>query len=249
MIIEHDVLSFDVKQDYFRSISVDETNIAKFLKGVYRNNKPRFKQRFVNFYKRSFVAYDIEYFNHIIENIEMVWDKVEPFTYEEAFNISDDVFRALVFSSIDVSEMISNLGSERIKVEGKELINKIWNPIKEEYDEVPYTVIYELHHANGEKLGLDEESKLPVIKCWCTTTNNEHHLWVDNKFSDSDSSPLDAITSTCVIYKSMLGKIKHIIRQGDVFLFEMSEKVIPNENEELVTLTTDDYFSLLKSQA
>ena len=69
------------------------------------------------------------------------------------------------------------------------------------------------------------------------------------KKSFTNDSPLEAIASTCVIYKSMYGKIKHIIRQGDVFLFEMTEDVTPSENEETMTLSMNEYFSLLKSQA
>jgi hypothetical protein len=123
----------------------------------------------------------------------------------------------------------------------------VWNPRKKEFENIQTTLVYELHHANGEKLGL-ENAILPIVKCWCTSTNNEHWLWV-NPDKIIDNSPLSAIASTCCIYKSMHGKIKHIIRHGDVFIFEMIEKIIPVENEEIISLHTDEYFSLLKSQS
>lgn len=247
MLIQHELLSFDTSKCYFNS-NVDEQQIAKYLKGVYRENKPRFKSRFSDFFRAQFKAFDIEEHSYLIDNIEYAWDLVNPFTYKEAFQIANQDFRALVFSSINVREMIQELGVERVKTEGQELINKKWNPIREVFEEVPYTVVYELHHVNGEKLGLNQDVKLPVIKCWCTTTEEEHWLWVDNN-SFKNNSPLEAISSTCVIYKSMHGKIKHIIRQGDVFLFEMSEDVTPTETEETMSLSMNEYFSLLKSQA
>jgi len=247
MIITNENLDFNTDTCTF-SVSVDEVLITRYLKGTYRGNKPRFIERFSSQFKKMFKCYGVEEFSYIISNIEYLWDFVEPFSYKEAFELESAQFKALVFSSIDIREMIENLGATRIKVEGKELINKTWNEYKQEFENISYTAVYELFHVNGKKLGINDESLLPVVKCWCTTTNEEHWLWVDND-SFSNNSPLEAITSTCVIYKSMLGKIEHIIRQGDVFLFEMNEDVNPSENEELITLTMNDYFSLLKSQA
>lgn len=250
MIIQNDVLSFNIDSKYFNRLSsVDEVNITRYLKGVFRENKPRFQKRFAEFYRKCFKAYEIEYMEYLIDNIEYIWDHVQPFSYKEAFEIQDNNFRIIVFSSINIREMIEELGSTRVAVEGKELINKTWNPIKNEFEEIPYTVVYELHHVDGEKLGAREGTKFAIIKCWCTSTNNEHWLWADDRFLEENSSPLEAITSTCVIYKSMKGKIKHIIRQGDVFLFEMTEDVTPSENEPTINLSMQEYFSLLKSQA
>lgn len=249
MIIKHEFLDFNLENSYFSDYNVDEVQITKYLKGVYRKNKPRFKKRFLDYFRKAFVAYEVEHLNYLMDNIEYIWDKVEPFTYKEAFEIENQNFRALVFSSIDIREMIENLGSKRVATEGRELINKVWNPTEGRFEEIPYTVVYELHHVNGEKLGVTEEVNLPIIRCWCTSTDEEHWLWVDNKFAENGASPLEAISSTCVVYESMKGKIKHIIRQGDVFLFEMIEDVTPSDNEPTVALTMEEYFSLLKSQA
>ena len=246
MIIEHEILNFNTDFCYF-DVTVDETSLTRYLKGIYRENKPRFTDKFINFFKMHFMAHGIEEFNDILSNMEYIWDHVDPFSYKEAFEISDTNFKSKVFSSINIREMIDNLGATRISVEGKELINKVWNPYKSEFESTPYSVVYELYHVNGEKLGISNNSSLPIIKCWCTTTSEEHWLWVDNSFANK--SPLEAIASTCVIYKSMHGNIKHIIRQGDVFIFEMLKDVIPSEEEDTMTLSMNEYFSLLKSQA
>lgn len=247
MVIQHELLSFNTSNSYF-TMNVDEKELTKYLKGVYKENKPRFKSRFSDFFRAQFKAFNIEHCSYLIDNIEYSWDLVNPFTYKESFEIKNQNFRALVFSSINVRDMIKELGYKRVNTEGRELVNKTWNTYLHKFEEVPYSVIYELHHVNGEKLGLGEGSKLPVIKCWCTTTKEEHWLWVDND-SFENNSPLQAIASTCVIYKSMHDKIKHIIRQGDVFIFEMNEDVMPTETEETMALSMNEYFSLLKSQA
>ena len=246
MIIKHDLLNFDVSNGYFE-VKVDELLLVKYLKGAYRGNKPRFEERFINYFEKAFKAYDIEESLYLLDNMKYLWDLTTTFTYEEAFKVKNSTFKSIVFSSIDIREMIDNLGAVRIKTEGKDLINKVWNQYKQEFESTPYSVIYELYHVNGEKLGINN-STLPVVKCWCTTTNEEHWLWVDND-SFKNNSPLEAIASTCKIYKSMKNKIKHIIRQGDVFLFEMLEDVEPSENEEIINLPMEEYFRLLKSQA
>lgn len=245
MIIQHEHLNFGTGKAYFE-FPVDETNITKFLKLIYKTRE-EFQENFINYFKKYFHAYGIEYFNFILETIDNLWDNTKPFSYREAFEISDNNFRIKVFSHININEMIETLGTTRVKVEGKETINKVWDENKQEFVEVPLTLIYELHHVNGKELGIDS-NKLPVIKCWCTSTNKEHWLWC-NPENIKDNSPLSAVASTCCIYESMKGKIKHIIRHGDVFLFEMIEEVIPSDDERVIHLTAEEYFTLLKSQS
>jgi hypothetical protein len=97
----------------------------------------------------------------------------------------------------------------------------------------------EVHEVDGTKLGLNE--KLYVLKCWCTTTNKEHWLWVEKEYAEK--GPLEAIASTVRVYENMIPFIKYIKRQGDVLLFEMSEKIIPHGK--IIPLTAEQYFSKL----
>lgn len=246
MIFSNGILEFNTDTGYF-DVLVDEVNLTKYLKLAYRNNRSRFEERFVNYFRNFFKAYDIDYYSYLLDNIDNLWDYVKGFSYEEAFKIENNAFRIKVFSAIDINEMIENLGSERIKTEGIETINKVWDEKNKQFKNIPLTLIYELHKVNGEKLGV-EDAFLPAIKCWCTSTNKEHWLWVNSE-ELGDNSPLNGIASTCCIYKSMQGKIKHIIRHGDVFIFEMIEEVIPDENEEVISLGVEEYFKLLKSQS
>lgn len=216
--------------------------MIKMLKTKYKSNFERFSERFLKIQKKWLLMNDIENVDDIINHFIDIWNNTKEYSYKEIFEIKNVNFRSLMFSNISISEMIKDLGSERIMVEGKDLINNTWNTLLNKFEEKELTQVYELHAINGTKLGLNE----PVyyIKCWCTSTDNEHWLALDKKVN-----PLEGIASLCKYYKSMKGKIKHIIRQGDVFLFEMNEIVIPNENEEIINMEVNEYFSLLKSQS
>jgi hypothetical protein len=246
MKFENEFLIFDTKKSYFE-ITADECDLTRYLKLAYSNSKIDFYEKFILLFESYFKANNIEYYNDILYNIESMWDIVTPFSFEDAFNIKNDQLRIKVFSSFNIEEVINKLGTNRIKTEGKETINKVWNEITNEFENVPVTLIYELHHVNGTKLNVEDEV-LPVVRCWCTSTNQEHWLWVDPS-KIIDNSPLSAIASTCCVYESMMGKIKHIIRHGDVFIFEMLEEIIPDENDKVISLSVEDYFSLLKSQS
>ena len=219
----------------------------RYLKTEYQSNKLRFEKRFLEPLSTYLQMYDVENWKDIIKLYSDGWDMVEPYNYEQAFKIADEGFRAKVFSVIDVPEMIRNLGSERIETNGIELNNKTYNMVTGEFENIEMTQVYELHKVNGEKLGVNDN--IYAIKCWCTSTDQEHWIWTDKR-PDGKDTALSAIAATCMVYKPMLGKIKHIIRQGDVFIFEMTEKVAINEDkDEVVPLDKETYFKLLKSQS
>lgn len=244
MIIEVDGEGFNTETCQFNG---DDFEFIRYLKGKYRSNYERFINRLIRPMIKKFKKFGLDNLIPLMVSYAQNWNNVEPFTYKEAFNISNDQFRALVFSSINITEMINELGSHRLKTEGIELVNRKYNVVTNSFVEENYSYVAELHSVNGEKLGISES--IYVIKVWCTSTNKEHWLWVDETNCDINS-PLDAVASTCRIYKSMIGKIKHIIRQGDVYLFEMNEEVDINpKNDKIVRLSKEDYFTLLKSQA
>lgn len=247
-IIEIEIgdVTYNVYDDFFIK-DVDPIQITKYFKGLYNSNKQRFKHRVINYLVQELNSLEITWRIPNVKILLKYWDLIEPFTYKEAFNIKNNIFKAIVFSSIDIREMIENLGATRVKVEGKSLINKNWIPELEMFKENPYDVIYELYHINGDKLGVNDVT-LSVIKCWCTSTDEEHWLWVDDAHFKGES-PLEGIASTCMIYPTMKGKIKHIIRQGDVFLFELIEEVEILETDKLESLDANTYFKLLKSQS
>ena len=239
MTVEHEGISWDIKNDRF-SVSADIFDFARYLKTRYGNIE-RCKSRFLNFFYEAAIGYGFKYRVHSLDQLAHYVKVSPPFSYEEAFRIENDAFRALVFGSINVPEMISFLGTERINVEGKDVRHRKY---KEDgsYTMEDYHVIYELHRVNGEKLGIDD---VYAVKCWCTTTNKEYWLWVEEEYADKGA--LEAIASTFRVYENMSPYIKTIKRQGDVCLYEMTKEVKPAGN--IVPLTAEQYFSKLVAQS
>ena len=225
-------------QSFINPISlVDGT---KYIKGVL-TNKERFINRFVNPIKETSKITGRET-DKFIKDVIDTYDKVEPFTYVEAFKIEDPQFRATVFGSIDVTEMIETLGAKRIATDGKHVNQKVYSESGEFLGYHEFDNIYEVHEVSGEKLGLEEN--LYALKCWCTTTNKEHWLWIEDQYKDS---PLEAVASTFRIHENLIPHIKEIKRQGDVLLVELKEDVEPQGD--IVPLTAEQYFGFLTAQS
>ena len=79
---------------------------------------------------------------------------------------------------------------------------------------------------------------------WCTTTNKEHWLWIEDEYKDS---PLEAVASTFRIHENLIPHIKELKRQGDVLLVEMQKDIEPEG--EIIPLTSKQYFDLLTCQS
>ena len=249
----------------------------KYLKGHY-GNLPRFKAEFISRVRTvpsklemvkadkdagefDFLDFTIETVENqieaFIENISEQFDMAEPFTYKEAFELTNVQFQARVWETIDVREMFKNLPSERIHTEGIKTTQNFYNKdgsIRETNVEVDN--IYELYKIQTEKIGGTKNSFAYAIKCWCTTTNEEHWLWVEESHA-LNKDPLSAIASTCRVPSNLRDKdgnlssnLSGIKRQGDIFLFEFkSNPSTELDTENLVPLTKDEYFGLLKAQS
>ena len=225
-------------QSFINPISlVDGT---KYIKGVL-TNKERLINRFVNPIKETSERTGWETDKFINDVINM-YDQVEPFTYVEAFKIEDQQFRATVFGSIDVTEMIETLGAKRIATDGKHVNQKVYSESGEFLGYHEFDNIYEVYEVSGEKLGLEEN--LYALKCWCTTTNKEHWLWIEDQYKDS---PLEAVASTFRIHENLIPHVKEIKRQGDILLVELNQEVEPQGD--IVPLTAEQYFGFLTAQS
>ena len=242
-------------------VGVPNEDVVRYLKGIF-TNKSRFVGRFinealnvVNLMEQHVANKELEDFNHVnpqdfecsefMAELVELYDKVEPYTYVEAFKLDNREFQALVFGSIDITEMIKELGHERIKTEGKLVNHKQFLPNGEFMGMKEYNNIYETHKVNGSKLGLEED--IYAIKCWCTSTNEEHWLWIDEQFKDE---PLKAIASTFRIHENLIPHIKELKRQGDILLVEMNEGQEDLKPEgEIIPLTANQYFDLLTAQS
>ena len=194
-----------------------------------------------------FVKNDCSIFecDSILDEMLDLYDVVEPFTYGDAFKIENEEFQAKVFGSIDIVDMIKELGHERIKTDGKRVRHKEFTPGGEFLGYKEYDVVYETHKVDITKLGLEGESAY-ALRCWCTTTDKEHWLWIEDEYKDN---PLEAVASTMRVHKNLVegNHIKELKRQGDVLLVELNDDVTPEG--ELVPLTAEQYFGFLTAQS
>tara|TARA_R110002012_G_scaffold177489_1_gene342309 strand:- start:161 stop:952 length:792 start_codon:yes stop_codon:yes gene_type:complete len=243
------------KSNFFSDVTNED--VVRFLKGQF-SNKTRFENRFVKPFKdvKVTMAKDVEngeyegytYANpedfecdEFMDRLLEIYDEVEPFTYEEAFKLENQEFQIMVFGSINISEMIGELGHERVNTVGKPVRHKTFDHEGNFTGYKEYDVVYEVHKVNGEKLGTDDSY---AIRCWCTTTDEEHWLWIEDQYKDD---PLEAVASTFRIHENLIPHIKELKRQGDILLVEMEEDIEPEG--EIVPLNAEQYFSLLTAQS
>ena len=82
-----------------------------------------------------------------------------------------------------------------------------------------------------------------MLKVWCSTTENEHWLWIDSKYRNR---PLEAVASTFRIHKNLIPHIKELKRQGDILIIELNKNIKPYGD--IVPLSAKQYFNLLSTE-
>ena len=248
IIINFKELPYNLNSRSFYDGKITNIDALRYLKGQY-TNKARFKARFIDPVREIKTKKDMD--GNLLTDFECDdmldemldnFSKVKPYSYVEAFKIESQEFKALVFGSINITEMIKELCNKRIATDGIKVKHKQFKPNGDFIGHVEYDNIYEVHEVSGEKLSI--AGNLYVLKCWCTSTNKEHWLWIDEKHKDK---PLEAVASTFVIHENLIPHIKELKRQGDILLVEMTKDVEPEG--ELVSLSAEQYFGLLTCQS
>jgi hypothetical protein len=233
--ILHD-LKYEVHSQSIKYIG--NKNALRLLKGIY-TNKERFIDRYLSVYEKIELLEPI--YNFFLEN----YDNTIPFSYKEAFEIKDEDFRTRVFNTIDITDMIENLGATRIKVDGKEVSRKCFDKLGNTLPNKNYHAVYETYQINCTKLVPDSDFREPIsfayaVKCWCTSTNKAHWIWIDEAYKEE---PLEAIASTFRFHENVIPHIKELKRQGDIMLVELTKEIEPRGS--IIPLTAEQYFRLL----
>ena len=243
--------------------------VIRWLKGIY-TNKERFLSQFVEpilvekgitWFRESYergrycqipVA-KIKYMDkadEIVKRMIDLYDEVEPFTYAEAFEMKDEEFQKILFNSIDINDMMDNIGKKLISTESiitKQI--KFGNtPEEDVYSDL--NNVYSLYAVDTNSIGLDYGIGY-AVNVECPSTGKSHWLWVSG---DNTESPLHAIASLARFPRKYIPIIERngFIRQGDVLVIntdeplpELSKKDIADE----VPLTKEQYFSKMLSQS
>lgn len=155
--------------------------------------------------------------NPIHKLIENLKHEYSPISINKILRLKCHSLKAFCFQQLRPSEMMNMLGSERVSVAGIEM-----NYFQYNLDSVKLPLskhnIYETYHST-----VHNDHNLPeifAVKCWCTTTENEHWIFIEEKYKDN---PLEAIASTFHIHDKDITQIKCLKRQGDILIAEMKE--------------------------
>lgn len=224
-----------------KRVEIGRFLFLRYLKNKY-SNKPRFQTNFVAEIVRAFDGSMPTEVDALLNFFEENYDMVNPYTYAEAFECPIDFWKSVIFSSIRVSEMIAELGHTRIATAGRRVRHKQFAKSGEFLGYHEYDVIFETHEVNGRKLNL--MNNIFAVRCWCTTTNNEHWLWIDREYA---ADPLEAIARTFFVHENLIPFIKELKRQGDILLVELTQEIEPRG--QMVSLSKDQYFDLLTAQS
>jgi hypothetical protein len=219
--------------------------VLRYLKTKY-TNRERFIAGFVSpieeLIEKSGDLALLKSLSDVLTRFTEEYDSVKPYTYSEAFRINSELFKSIVFGCIRVPDMIRELGHKRFATAGRPVRHKQFSKSGEFLGYREYDVIFETHRVNGKKLGLQED--VYAVRCWCTSTDNEHWLWIDEQYK---ADPLEAIARTFFIHENLIPFIKELKRQGDILLVELTEDIEPRGN--MVSLTKEQYFGLLTAQS
>jgi hypothetical protein len=248
----HPNLEFDTEKDCFIIGAVGVTTkvissieMLRFLKTKYTNSE-RFMSGFIDpinaLLNQNKDVAELDTFRHVIDYFANTYDVVDAFSYAEVFAMKSRAFRAVIFGSIRVPEMIKQLGHTRIATAGQPVKHKQYSKQGEFLGFKEYDVVFETHEVDGRKLGT--WTPVHAVRCWCTTTDNEHWLWIDSAYKDD---PLEAIARTFYIHENLVPHIKELKRQGDILLVELTQDIDPRGN--MVSLSKEQYFGLLTAQS
>lgn len=248
--------TFDTGED---GLSTEE--YMRYVKMVF-DTKEKFKNRFIDAFEEP-VRTVLEYpetnikpevwkdETNFLQRLMDMYDDIVPYTYADAMKIDANKFpqhQARVFTAIDIPTMIKECKHEKLKVDGIQVKHKVFSDSGEFLGWNEHDLVYEMYAVDLSTLGGQNGEMGYCVKCWCTTTNKEHFIWVDEQYKDD---PLAAIASCCRIHKNIADNfdkvVKEIKRQGDVFLFEYNEYIKPEG--ELVPLTKEQYFGKLTCQS
>ena len=238
--------SFRVQNSMFESAwdRITTDSVIRYIRTRY-TNKERFVSGFVTPVRDHLSKYSTVLPANLIQLVDLIvnsYDNAEPYTYAEAFQLKSEAFKSIVFGCIRVPEMIQELGHRRIATAGRPVRHKQFAPDGEFLGYREYDVVFETHQVDGTKLGLRDS--IYAVRCWCTTTHNEHWLWIQDEWRND---PLEAIAHTFQVHENLVPYIQELKRQGDVLLVELTQDIEPRGA--MVTLSADQYFGLLTAQS
>ncbi|MGB0870499.1 MAG: hypothetical protein ACPGSD_12960 [Flavobacteriales bacterium] len=185
----------------------------------------------------------------IINRLEHLWSIEPAYSFEDIFKLKNQNVRRFSFNYVGVSDMMKALNATRVATDGIK-VKYLEYDLEGHQKTVEKHNVFETYQADLNQISdlkpqWSHASNIAfAVKCWCTSTNKEHWLWIEEKYKDE---PLEAIASTFRIHENVIPHIKCLKRQGDVLICEMNKQIIPEGL--VVPLTAEQYFNLLLAES
>jgi hypothetical protein len=207
---------------------------------------------FIDFKKDVITHPSLEDFGKFVEEY---WNSIIPVTVEEALNIENTEIRRTYFDCIGVVKLFKTLNP---KLLDKQVITKKranWDDENKESFRT-FEDVYELYEIEGSKLfEKDRSGRNPqpvyAVRCWCTTTNREYWLYVNEEaatgrrwWGDEKAKP-DAIRAIAWTIRIDVDKPEKIYRQGDIIVVKKSKDSMDIREYHL---DKDQYLQLMYSE-
>ena len=207
---------------------------------------------FIDFKKDVITHPSLEDFGKFVEEY---WNSIIPVTVEEALNIENTEIRRTYFDCIGVVKLFKTLNP---KLLDKQVITKKranWDDENKESFRT-FEDVYELYEIDGSKLfEKDRFGRNPqpvyAVRCWCTTTNREYWLYVNEEaatgrrwWGDEKAKP-DAIRAIAWTIRIDVDKPEKIYRQGDIIVVKKSKDSMDIREYHL---DKDQYLQLMYSE-
>ena len=198
--------------------------------------------------------------NEFKDFVHEIWDSIEVFTIEDALKIQNTEIRRTYFDCLGVETLFKQLDPI---LRDKQVIKKKrtrWDDANDAYT-YEFEDVYELYEIDGKKLfNKDQWGREPrpvyAVRCWCTTTNREYWLYVNETaamgfegrfgWNPADNKPeYDAIRCIAWTIRVDHSNLERIYRQGDIIVAKLSDESVPVRDYHL---TKQDYLSLMYSE-
>jgi hypothetical protein len=186
---------------------------------------------FIDFKKDVITNPSLEDFGKFVEEY---WNSILPVTVEEALRQENTEIRRTYFDCIGVINLFKQLNP---KLLDRQVITKKranWDDKNQETFRI-FEDVYELYEIEGKKLFEKdrwgrEANPIYAVRCWCTTTNREYWIYVNNQAAtgntwswSSNTNDYDAIRAIAWTIRIDVTNPERIYRQGDIIVVKKSK--------------------------
>ena len=223
--------------------------------------KTKYQDDIRDFHKDVITHDQLQDFGYFVEEC---WNRIEPFTVEDALKIANTEERRTYFDAIGIEKLFKGLEP---KLLDKQVIKKSRTRWDDEFNEYTHEFedVYELYEIDGRKLyNTDRWGNDPrpiyAVRCWCTTTNREYWLYVPREAAvgqqwwsrdEGNEAKADAIRAIAWTVRIDVPEmyVEKIYRQGDIIVAKIKDK--GKATQSTLTpyhLSKEQYLSLMYSE-